>query len=86
MRIFKIPYLLLFTIIMLNTGLQAQEAGRIAFGPYLQKMTYRSVTICWSTLEGKSIVTTPDGISQIIPHYKQHQIKLPRLKEKSTYQ
>jgi hypothetical protein len=75
----------LITIITVST-LVAQQEGQIAFGPYLQHMTYRSVTICWSTLEGESIVTSGEGKSQTIRHYKQHQINLPRLNEKSTYQ
>ncbi len=86
MRTNKFLLLSLLITLLAVTGLWAQEDEQIAFGPYLQKMTDRSVTICWSTLEGESRVTGPDGKSKTIRHYEQHQIKLPRLNEKTTYQ
>ncbi len=85
MRIDKSLRMFLLILMVGVTSLQAQDDDPIVFGPYLQNMTYRSVTICWSTLEGKSFVTHPGGKIDTLRHYEQHQIKLPRLKEKSTY-
>ena len=77
--------LYLITIILGTNILLAQSDQKIAFGPYLQNMTYRSVTICWTTLDGESEFITPDGKIQTIRQYKSHQMKLPRLKEKTVY-
>lgn len=77
--------LYLITIILGTNILWAQSDNQIAFGPYLQNMTYRSVTICWATLDGESEFITPDGKIQTIRQYKNHQMKIPRLKEKTVY-
>ncbi len=77
--------LYLITIILGTNIVWAQSVKEIAFGPYLQNMTYRSVTICWATLDGESEFTTPDGKIQTIREYKNHQMKLSRLKEKTVY-
>ncbi len=57
---------------------------RIAFGPYVQNVTRKSATVCWSTPAGESKITTPDG-ERIVRHYQHHEILLPRLKPGTTY-
>jgi hypothetical protein len=85
MQINKIISVFLLLLAFTVTDVLAQNNDTIAFGPYLQNMTYRSVTICWSTLDGESIVTSPEGKTQTFRQYKQHYITVPRLNEKTTH-
>ena len=61
------------------------EERKIAFGPYIQQMSTRDATICWSTLESEPTITDPDGTIQVIREYKQHTIHLANSKANTTY-
>jgi hypothetical protein len=74
-----------FILFICSTGLLAQNDQTIAFGPYLQNMTSNSVTVCWSTPDGESVIANTEGKTDTIRRYQQHYIKLPRLEAKSTY-
>jgi hypothetical protein len=65
--------------------LYSQEKSKIAFGPYIQQMTAKSATICWSTLESEPTITYPDGNVKPIREYKQHSIYLGRLNPNTKY-
>ncbi len=77
----KIFYMALFSSLLLYS----QGHQRIAFGPYLQNMGPKDVTIQWSTFESNTKITLPDGRIKIIPEYKQHSIELTRLEPNSEY-
>jgi len=77
---------IIFISVLSFTILFAQETKKIAFGPYLQNMTTRSATICWSTFESNTKITSPDGTSKIILEYEQHTIELSRLTANSDYE
>jgi hypothetical protein len=64
-----------------------EEAGnsKIAFGPYIQQMSTKDATICWSTLEGASIINNPQGRTDTIREYKQHTIHLANLSPNTKY-
>ncbi|TFH01044.1 MAG: hypothetical protein E4H13_05905, partial [Calditrichales bacterium] len=79
-------YLVAFLIIAFSAiSLLAQDQDEIVLGPYLQRMTDRSVTIKWSTLEGESRVIAPDSSVQLIRAYEQHEMLLSRLKADTVY-
>jgi hypothetical protein len=63
------------------------EAGnsKIAFGPYIQQMSTKDATICWSTLEGVSTITEQNGRTDTISEYKQHTIHLANLIPNTKY-
>ena len=82
-RVISYFYLIL---LISSAGLLAQNERIISFGPYLQNMTYRSVTVCWSTLEGESYLANPNGKTDTLRQYQQHQMILPRLQASTTYQ
>jgi len=69
-----------------QTSVTKTVKREIAFGPYLQNMTSESVTICWSTLEGMSQIVSQDGQLVKMPEYKQHQMRMARLKSNTRYQ
>ncbi len=82
MKIMKlIPLLLLF-----SATLTLGQQKKIAIGPYVQNMSYGSVTLSWSTLEGSVKVVSPDGQTMSLPKYEQHEIRLTRLQPNTTYQ
>ena len=64
-----------------------EEAGnsKIAFGPYIQQMSTKDATICWSTLEGASMIIYPQGRTDSIREYKQHTIHLANLRPNTKY-
>ena len=64
-----------------------EEAGnsKIAFGPYIQQMSTKDATICWSTLEGASMINNPQGRTDTIREYKQHTIHLANLRPNTKY-
>ncbi|MCK5201954.1 MAG: hypothetical protein KAR21_26555, partial [Spirochaetales bacterium] len=57
---------LLFTL-PLSAQVDTGAENKIAIGPYVQKMTSKSVTICWSTLDGVSTATDSSGNILEIP-------------------
>ena len=75
---------LCFTLIN-SAILFAQGHQRIAFGPYLQNMGPKDVTICWSTFESNSKLISPDGKITMIPEYKSHKLELTRLEPNTEY-
>lgn len=64
-----------------------EEAGnsKIAFGPYIQQMSTKDATICWSTLKGVSTITEQNGRTDTIREYKQHTIHLANLRPNTKY-
>lgn len=78
-HLFKIVFLFSFCAI------SAQENKQIAIGPYIQQMSTKDVTLSWSTIEGESLVKHPDGKTDTIREYEQHQIHLANLKPNTTY-
>ncbi|MEN8193787.1 MAG: metallophosphoesterase, partial [Bacteroidota bacterium] len=75
---------LIYTVVTITT-IFAQEKGKIAFGPYIQQMGTKDVTICWSTEVSKPTVTDENGNVKTITEYKQHSIQLTRLTPNSRY-
>lgn len=65
--------------------LQAQKNQKIAFGPYIQQMSMKDATICWSTLDGESVITQPNGKKDTIRSYEQHSIQLANLRPNTKY-
>ncbi len=63
----------------------AQEKSKIAFGPYVQQMTTKSATICWSTEGAKPTLTDENGEVKTITEYQQHSIQLARLDANTEY-
>ena len=66
-------------------GLQAQKKEKIAFGPYIQQMSPKDATICWSTLESQPTITDSEGVVKPVREYKHHRIVLGNLKPDSEY-
>lgn len=58
---------------------------KIAFGPYIQQMSTKDATICWSTLESEPTITDKDGKVKHVREYKQHTIHLGNLKPNTEY-
>ena len=56
----------LFVTFFVTSIIFAQENGKIAFGPYIQQMSTKSATICWSTLLIKPTLTDQNGNLKII--------------------
>lgn len=77
---------IVFLIVVITTAINfGQVKGKIAFGPYIQQMTTKSVTICWSTLISKPTLTDQDGNMKTISEYQQHRIQMGRLKPNTEY-
>lgn len=76
-----ITLFLFFTILQLA----GQNSDKIAFGPYIQQMSTKDVTICWSTLEGEITITDIAGEKDTIREYKQHKIHLANLEPDTEY-
>ena len=83
MRMHKIFMLLLLSLWC--TYLFSQTKNHIAIGPYVQNVTDEKATICWTTLEGKSIVFNPDSSKQYINEYQHHEMMLGDLIPNTTY-
>ena len=76
-----ITLFLFFTILQLA----GQTSDKIAFGPYIQQMSTKDATICWSTLEGEMTITDIAGEKDTIREYKQHKINLANLEPDTEY-
>ena len=76
---------IIFLFILSLFAAQAQENDKIAFGPYIQQMSTKDATLCWSTLEGTSIINNPQGRTDTIREYKQHTIHLANLRPNTKY-
>ncbi len=76
-----VTILILFSIFIGYT----QKTDKIAFGPYIQQMSTKDATICWSTLESEPTITDKDGKTQFVREYKHHKIHLGDLKPNSEY-
>ena len=63
-----------------------QENQKIAIGPYIQQMGTKDVTLCWSTIEGESIIKDSSGKTDTIREYKQHTIHLGNLEPDTKYE
>lgn len=74
----------LFTL-PLFAQVDSVRENKIAIGPYVQKMTHKTVTLCWATLKGYSTITDTSGNSLEIPIYEQHETRLWKLSPKSEY-
>ncbi|MEN8121571.1 MAG: metallophosphoesterase [Bacteroidota bacterium] len=77
----KIILLLLF-ITVSYTKIIAQEK---IIGPYLQQMSNREVTVCWSTYEGVTLVANSDSVVQKVSQYRQHKSIITSLRPNTTY-
>ena len=77
----SIKLLFLFSLFIV----QSQENQKIAFGPYIQQMSTKDATLCWSTLEGFSTITNLKGQIDTIQEYKQHKIHLANLRPNTKY-
>jgi len=64
---------------------EKNEKQKIAFGPYIQQMSTKDATICWSTLESEPTITDKDGKVKHVREYKQHTIHLGNLKPNTEY-
>jgi len=62
-----------------------EKNQKIAFGPYIQQMSTKDATICWSTLESEPTITDAEGNIQTIREYKHHKIHLGRLAPNTEY-
>lgn len=80
-------FIILFPLYAGSTNSQAQESEKRVevLGPYLQKMSNDKVTICWSTLEGTTMVKTQKGKTKDVDRYTHHQSIISRLKPNTTY-
>ena len=58
---------------------------KIAFGPYIQQMSTKDATICWSTLESEPIITDKEGNVKTVREYKHHKIHLGNLEPNTEY-
>ena len=76
---------IIFLFIFSLFAAQAQENNKIAFGPYIQQMSTKDATICWSTLEGLSTINDMNGRIDTIREYKQHTIHLANLRPNTEY-
>lgn len=57
----------------------------IAFGPYVQNVTHRTATICWSTVAGSSSFERLGGDGEVHRQYEQHFMMLNDLKPGTRY-
>ncbi|MGB5556221.1 MAG: metallophosphoesterase [Flavobacteriaceae bacterium] len=78
-------FLLLFIVFGTSSAMLAQAQGKIAFGPYIQQMSTKDATICWSTLEEGLTIADMAGKTDTIRKYKQHKIHLADLEPDTTY-
>lgn len=62
-----------------------EKNQKIAFGPYIQQMSTKDATICWSTLESEPTITDAEGNIQTIREYKHHKIHLGRFAPNTEY-
>jgi len=76
---------IIWIVIFASSLIFAQEKGKIAFGPYIQQMTTKSATICWSTEVSKPILTDQKGKEKTITEYQQHSIQVARLDANTEY-
>ncbi len=76
---------ILMLLVIFGLTIFAQEKKKIAFGPYIQQVSSRGATICWSTLEGEPSLIYPDGNVKPIREYKQHAIHIARLDAGTKY-
>ena len=81
----RLQKLIIFLVVVSAAATFAQKQSKIAIGPYLQNMSSGSITLCWSTLQESAQISTNGGQSMSIPNYKQHEIRLARLKPNTTY-
>jgi calcineurin-like phosphoesterase family protein len=79
----QLKILFIFSFFLIQV--QAQEDTKIAFGPYIQQMTTKDATICWSTFDGELTIGDPEGKTDTIRKYKQHKIHLANLKPDTKY-
>ncbi len=82
MKIYTSIKIALLFIVVSYAEITAQEK---IIGPYVQNMSYREVSICWSTFEGETNIALSDSIVQKVSQYKQHKSIVTRLNEKTTY-
>ena len=81
-KLLIIQIFLVFAIIQSH----AQNTKKIAFGPYIQQMSTKDASICWSTLEDSITVMNQAGEKETIRNYEQHQVYLANLKPDSKYE
>lgn len=68
-----------------ETGNSTVADSKIAIGPYIQQMGIKDATLCWSTIEGESIIKDLKGRIDTIREYKQHTIHLANLRPNTEY-
>ncbi len=78
----------IFTTFIINAQhLSTDKSGgqKIAFGPYIQKMGTKDVTICWSTIASEPTLTDKNGKVSTIREYKQHKVLMGNLEPNTKY-
>ena len=75
----------LFAMQAQNHSVANAGKQKIAFGPYIQQMSTKDATICWSTIESEPTLTDKDGKTKIIREYKHHKIHLGNLNPNTEY-
>ncbi|MCK5776017.1 MAG: metallophosphoesterase [Bacteroidales bacterium] len=62
------------------------ESSEIAFGPYIQQLSYKDVEICWSTTEGTTkLYSDGDSLYSSINQYENHKTIITNLEPNTTY-
>jgi hypothetical protein len=80
MRRTSIISVLFLLYILTNTAVAQQKI----IGPYLQRMSNNSATVCWSTFDGTTTVTE-NNTAQKVNRYTQHKTIISGLKPNTTY-
>ncbi len=77
----------IITVLIFLLGIQliAQQQRKIAFGPYIQQMSTKDATICWSTIASETLLKGVNGKTDTIREYQQHKIVLGGLEPNTTY-
>ncbi len=61
------------------------ENPKEIIGPYVQRMSYDEVTLCWSTLEGETQIALSDSTIKTVKQYEQHKSIITGLEPKTKY-
>ncbi|MFC2123391.1 metallophosphoesterase, partial [Bacteroidota bacterium] len=80
-------YFVLFLVLgFIQCSPEKTDQAPLIIGPYLQNMSDEEVTICWSTLEGKTVIRDGDTIVQNVNQYHHHKSIITDLEPGTKYQ